>query len=47
MTNTNYESPLSEVIIMTQEKCIMSGGDEKDSQKRGSVEPVDNEELFY
>ena len=46
-TNTNYESPLSEVITVTQERSFLSGGDEKGNLKRGSSESVDNEDLFY
>ena len=47
ITDTNYESPLSEVITVTQERSILSGGDDKGNLKRGSSESVDNEDLFY
>ena len=47
ITNASYESPLAEVITVTQERSILSGGDEKGNLKRGSSESVDNEDLFY
>ena len=42
----NYETPFSEVISVTLEKTFMLSGEKKSEQESGTVESVENEDLF-
>ena len=42
----NYESPFSEVFSVTLEKAFVLSGGKNSEQESGTVESVENEDLF-
>ena len=46
MDNLNYESPFSEVLAVTEEESFLQSGGKKSGQESGTVESVENEDLF-